>query len=1224
MSIHSLRQRSGRILLALSMGLGLAALHTGCASNPSSYKDPAPAISSFLACKDKTFTLPDPTSPEPPKTGTTISIVSGSSIYLRGTFAVTGGTAVITPGNLSVTTNVPVPVGPITTPTTYTLTVTNAKGVAVNSQVQIAIPGLADATITTSADPASTLTIGTTGLTASVPAQAGCTYKWSIAGGTAVSAATANTFSFTAGSTVGTVLQLTCDVKNAANTITTGTRSFTLKDTAPTSLTYNPASVSLFNTVPMAAAAVPILLGSAQPGLSTFALAPTSDPLPNGLSLSSSTGAISGTPNEAVSLPHTSHIIVRATNSGGFVDGTLSILVNPAPAFSLSSPTSAGNPAGPGGTVVLTWSVNPSVTSFTITPTVQPTPYTPSTTTGTFNLTAPTATQVYTMTVQPGDFTTTATVHVDAGDITIGSFGPAVVPFGSTQAPITWSITSGVPVTQFVKDPAGTKISGDLSGAARSFTVTNLLPGRQTYTLTAQNDLKSATKTGFVAQRDLYHVAGSYGSGRGTLDGDPDSKGTSTARFYRTQVLTMSDYPADNGAIFAGEYSAHSLRRISSDRKVRTIGGTPGVQGAATDNLVATTMSNPRAVAVDPVTGDVYVSGETYTTRRLLKLARNADGTYTPSVMPNFTLNANGLVIDSNQIMYCVTYSTPNTYLYSMDLKAASPAPTQILDITSVIAANSAGQMAKDFNGGRKLLYIIGTNKIAKVDLAPATPTVSLYAGTGTAGFADSLTATTGTLKTAMAVAVDAKGNLYMSDRDNAAIRMVPAGGTYAGALITVVGKAGTYTTGYQNAAQTLDGGLPTAANTVATIAYPYGITLSSDGSKLYVADAETGLFYTQSVRCVSISGMDANGFPKAGTAFTVEDPANQNYAFAGGPRIYGNMDGLGAVAQFRFSSLATGSLTTGANLATLPGGSKTFVADTGNNLVRIIAADGTVTTMKDTNSNAIIFFSPKGLAAQVDGTGALTALFVADTGTTKKIRRFTPISGQPFFTEDLSFTLTGTFPAAASLNVQGMVVDGTNLYFTDFTANNVYKVDLANANATSVLVTGGSGTPTGIAIQAGATKTLWVAFTGTNQVKSFDLSGGALAIVGVAAGTTPTGAFLDGTAATATFKTPVGLVADGNGYVYVTDTANNAIRVIDTGNSNNVATLVGTPTSTIAPNYYGQRMGLLNSDRTTGDPGNLTGGYVFSPQGISITSTGDLVLTSGNSVYTAVAPANK
>lgn len=1223
MSIHSLRLGAGKAILVLSMGLGFATLHTGCASNPNSYKDPAPAISSFLACRDKSFTLPDPTSTEPPKTGTTISIVSGSSIYLRGTFAVTGGTAIITPGNIAATTNVPIPVGPITTPTTYTLTVTNAKGVAVTSQVSIAIPGLADATISTSADPATTLTIGTTGLTASVPAQAGCTYKWSIVGGTAVSGSTANTFSFTAGNTVGGTLQLTCDVKNAAGTTTTGTHAFTLKDTAPTSLVYNPASVSLFNTVPMAAAAVPVLAGSTQPGLSSFALAPSSDPLPIGLALNTGNGAIGGTPNETGTLPHTYNVVVRATNSGGFVDGVLSILVNPAPAFSLSSPTSTGSPAGPGGTVVLTWSVNPSVTSFTITPSVQTTPYTPSTTTGTFNVTAPTATQVYTMTVQPGDFTTTATVHVDAGDITIGSFGPVVVPFGSTQAPIAWSITSGVPVTQFVKDPSGTKISGDLAGAVRTFTVTNLLPGRQTYTLTAQNDLKTATKTGFLAQRDLYHVAGSYGSGRGTLDGDPDSKGISTARFYRTQVLTMSDYPADNGAIFAGEYSAHTLRRISSDRKVRTIGGTPGVQGAATDNLVATTMSNPRAVAVDPVTGDVYVSGETYTTRRLLKLARNTDGTYTPSVMPNFTLNANGLVIDSNQIMYCVTYSTPNTYLYSMDLKAASPAPAQILDITSVIAANSAGQMAKDFNGGRKLLYIIGTNKIAKVDLAPATPTVSLYAGTGTAGFADSLTATTGTLKTAMALAVDTKGNLYMSDRDNAAIRMVPAGGTYAGALITVVGKAVTFTTGYQNAAQTLDGNLPTAANTLATIAYPYGITLSSDGSKLYVADAEAVPFNTQSVRCVSISGMDANGYPKAGTTFTVEDPANQNYAFAGGPRIHGNADGLGAVAQFKFSSSATGSLTTGANLSTLPDGSKTFVADTGNNLVRIIAADGAVTTMKLANGDPITFYSPKGLAAQVDGAGALMAVFVADTGTTKKIRRFTPDSNASTFTEDASFALSGTFPA--SLNVQGMVVDGTNLYFTDYTANNVYKVDLANANTTSLLVTGGSGNPTGIAIQPGATKTLWVAFTGTSQIKSFDLSGGALAIVGVSGGTTPAGAaFLDGPAATATFKTPTGLVADGNGYVYVTDAGNNAIRTINTGNGNNVTTLLGTPTSTTAPNYYGQRMGLLNSDRTTGDPGNLSGGYVFSPQGISITSTGDLVLTSGNSVYTAVAPANK
>ncbi len=1254
MSIHSLRQRSVRILLALSLGLGLAALHTGCASNPGSYKDPAPAISSFLACKDNTFALPDPTKPGPPKTGTTISIVSGSSIYLRGTFAMTGGTAVITPGNLSVTTNVPVPMGPITTPTTYTLKVINAKGDAVTSQVNIAIPGPADATITTSADPASSVTIGTTGLTASVPAQAGCTYKWSITGGTAVSATTANTFSFTAGNTVGSTLQLSCEVKNAAETPTTGTRSFTLKDTAPTSLTFSPASVSLFNTVPMAGAAVPVLQGSTQPGMSSFALAPTSDSLPIGLSLSSTTGAISGTPNELASLPHTYNVIVRATNSGGFVDGTLSILVNPAPAFSLSSPTSAGTPVGPGATVVLTWSVNPSVTSFTITPSVQTTPYVPSTSTGTFNVTAPAATQVYTMTVQPGDFTTTATVHVDAGDITIGTFGPAVVPFGSTQAPITWSITSGVPVTQFLKDPAGTKISGDLSGAARSFTVTNLLPRRQAYTLTAQNDLKTATMTGFVAQRGLYHVAGSYGSGTGTMEGDPDADGISTARFYRTQGMIVSEFPGDNGAIIAVDYSANTIRHIGgTDRKVRTIAG---MAGLTTSTALARTetqvLRTPRQATIDPATGDIYVGGESFTTgySRFLKLSRVAYATYTPSLFEvtlsgaAFIPNANAFAIHNGTI-YFVDFTAKKLFSASL----ATGVMTQLLDLGTTGLNLTAGPaaMAKSISSAagnaHSYLFLTDTggsgataySKVIRINLdlfnpdgsakpTPA-PAAAVYGGTTgvgptATGFVDHLTATSGKFLYAQGITADAKGNVYIADRDNAAIRMIPAGGSaYSGALITVVGKAGgTATPGYMNAAQSLDGTLPAAANTSASLAYPYAVTVTPDGSTLYVGDAAlNNVQNVQSVHRVAITNMDANGFPQNGTTFTMDDPSRQAYVFAGGPRIHGLQNGVGSMAQFRFTSQTTTANTTGANLAVLPDGSRTFVADTLNNLVRVIAADGMVTTLKNSASADLVFFAPKGIAVQVDATGALSALFVADTGTTKKIRRFTPDSGVPTFTEDLAFALTGTYPA--SLNVQGMTVDGTNLYFTDFTANNVYKVDLAAGNATTIFVTGGGGNPTGITIQPGGTGYVWVAFTGTNQVKQFGMDGSAGAVVGLAAG-----GFLDGAATTvAALKNPIGLCADGNGFIFVTDTGNNALRAIDTVN-NLVITHLGAPTSTTTANYYGQRMGLLNSDRSSGDPANLTGGNVFAPQGMAINSKGDLTLTSANSVFLLVAPANK
>lgn len=1242
--------RKGAASIAVALCLGLPAvllgINTGCVSNNDAYKNPAPSISSFLACKDTSFNLTDTS-----KTGTALSVVAGSTVYLRGNYGTTGGSAVVMPGSLALTSNVYIPVV-VNTPTTYTLTVTNAAGAKVTSQVSIAIPGLADATITTSADPATAITVNTTGLTASVPSQTGCTYQWSIAGGTAVSGTTANTFSFSAGSNVGGTLQLTCVVKNAAGTPTTGTHTFTLKDTAPTSLTYSPTSLNLLNTVPMAAPALATVLGSTTPGLGSFALAPASDPLPNGVSLNPGTGAISGTPNESGALPHTYNIVVRATNSGGFIDGVLPIVLNPAPAFSLTSPTTPGSPVGPGAAVVLTWSVDPSVTSFTITPTVQTTPYTPTAATGTFNLTAPAATQTYTMTVQPGSLTTTATVDVNSSDITIGIFGPAVVPFGSTQATLNWTITSGFPVTQFIQDPSSTKISGDLPGAARSFVVAPLLQGRQAYTLTAKNDAKTTTKTGYVAQRAIYHLAGSYGSGTGTFDGDPDSAGISTARFYRTQGMIISEFPGDLGAIIAVDYSANTIRHIgATDRKVRTIAGLPGVTtSTATARTELQYLKTPRQVAIDPATGDIYVGGESFTTgsTRFLKLTRTAYATYTPSLFDltlggaAFIPNANAMAIYAGTL-YFVDFTAKK--LYSAPL--ATGVMTQLLDLgaTGLNLTTGPTAMAKSISNlaGNVHSYLFMTDtggsgatayaKVIRINLdlfnadgTPKTtpvPSAAIYggmAGVGPTftGFVDHLTATSGKLLSVQGITADLKGNVYIADRDNAAVRMIPAGGTaYNGALITVVGKGGgTPTPGYMNVAQTLDGNLPTAANTNPSLAYPYSVAVTPDGSTLYVGDAAlNNLVNVQSVHKVSITNLDASGFPQNGTTYTMDDPARQSYVFAGGPRLHGLLDGVGDVAQFKFTSQTATSLTTGANLAVLPNGSKTFLADTGNNRVRILAADRTVTTLKTATAD-IIFDSPKAIAVQVDGSGALTALFVADTGTTKKIRRFTPDSGATTFTEDAAFILTGTFPA--SLNVQGMVVDGSTLYFTDFGANNVYSVNLSTF-ASALLITGTAGTPTGIAIQPGTTKTIWVAFTGTHLVKQYSLDGTTLiATVGSVTG------FADGAAASAAFKNPVGLSTDANGFVYVTDNGNNAIRSIDTNNSNLVATILGVPTSTTTANYYGQRMGLLNSDRTSGDPTNLTGGYVFAPQGLGINALGDLFLTSGNTIYTLVAPANR
>ncbi len=84
----------------------------------------APAITSFMA---------SPT-----------SIASGDSSDLTGVF--TGGTGVITPGNLSATSGTAVSISPTST-TTYTLTVTNLAGTEVTQTASVTVTAAPDATV---------------------------------------------------------------------------------------------------------------------------------------------------------------------------------------------------------------------------------------------------------------------------------------------------------------------------------------------------------------------------------------------------------------------------------------------------------------------------------------------------------------------------------------------------------------------------------------------------------------------------------------------------------------------------------------------------------------------------------------------------------------------------------------------------------------------------------------------------------------------------------------------------------------------------------------------------------------------------------------------------------------------------------------------------------------------------------------------------------------------
>lgn len=160
---------------------------------------PAPVIDGFIA---------SPTTTAP-----------GGNATLTGTFR--NGTGSLSQGLGGVTSGQGISVAPTTT-TTYTLTATNAAGSQVSRTVTVNVDKPPIATITA----ASPVSVGSTLNVASVPAQSGATYVWSIQGGSITSGATGNSIQYSAGPQG--ILVLTCTVTNGAGIPDTGTANITV------------------------------------------------------------------------------------------------------------------------------------------------------------------------------------------------------------------------------------------------------------------------------------------------------------------------------------------------------------------------------------------------------------------------------------------------------------------------------------------------------------------------------------------------------------------------------------------------------------------------------------------------------------------------------------------------------------------------------------------------------------------------------------------------------------------------------------------------------------------------------------------------------------------------------------------------------------------------------------------------------------------------------------
>ena len=273
--------------------------------------------------------------------------------------------------------------------------------------------------------------------------------------------------------------------------------------------------------------------------------------------------------------------------------------------------------------------------------------------------------------------------------------------------------------------------------------------------------------------------------------------------------------------------------------------------------------------------------------------------------------------------------------------------------------------------------------------------------------------------------------------------------------------------------------------------------------------------------------------------------PGGTVITLAGSPGQSGSADGLGGAA--RFNAPAAVAVDAAGNV---------YVADTGNDIVRVITPAGVVTTLAGTpgavgsangTGSAARFNAPAGIA--VDAAGDV---YVADTGN-HTIRKIAPGQivtllagrvGKPG--TNLGTGTTAQFNAPLNLAVDAL----GNVYVADSKNSRICSINpggTVNTLAGKGDVAGSAdgqvhsahfNLPAGIAIDA--VGNIYVTELGNKTVRKILPSDTSLTLAGVPGVV----GSQDGSGAAASFNAPAAIAVDAQGQLYVADSGNDAIRL--------------------------------------------------------------------------------
>jgi sugar lactone lactonase YvrE len=456
--------------------------------------------------------------------------------------------------------------------------------------------------------------------------------------------------------------------------------------------------------------------------------------------------------------------------------------------------------------------------------------------------------------------------------------------------------------------------------------------------------------------------------------------------------------------------------------------------------------------------------------------------------------------------LFCAATAVVSAQGYTIKTFAGELPPTTAPTRPNNIFLALPDSVLSDVGGN---VYMTDTNshKVWKIDAAGK---VTLVIGTGATGTpANGKAANTQPINQPAGLAVDAKGNLYVSDRGSHRIFQIDS----AGVVTKIAGVGSGRFTG---------DGRP--AN-FAELNSPRGMTVGPDGN-LYVADTSN-----QRIRKIDLT---------SGVILTVAG-SSTSAGFAG--------DGGKAVLA---------RLSAPEGVAFDPDGNM-LIADTGNNRIRQVDSHGIIATIAGRD----LTNKEKGL----DDSGQ-PVKNPAGSGNLKAAAAPFPAScpkPKPGVTDPCAAVGDGKDPLQALLAApSGIIVDTAgNIFFSDRNNHRIREINAATGAIQTVVGTGSSGNggdgnlgqratvnnPNGLSFDASAV--LYFTDRSNNRVRKFDTTAG---IVGTVAGANPFNG--DQAALQTLFSTPTGIVADALGNVYVADSGNNRVRKID--KSGQVTTIAG------------------------------------------------------------------